>query len=339
MTSKKEDETCSRCKKCRRCKHKDDKKKKTIKTPVCAIHAKYKKEMRQRQIQECRDYKTYEKKRREESKRKRQRIIKLKKIILATWPEMSELDIARFLCVLDMVFLDNSLRVHVEYMYDHSDFGILYDLKNIPSKSGLSNWVHQFANMSDWVRELLTKQAEDDAYGTLLGDSSGFSIMKYEDWEDAKRGIISRREFDKLHILLAPHGMIAACQVTKGRRHDSPVFREMYKLYIPKGKGHVILDAAYPAKKNCELIKDSGRIPVICFKKNMKPKGFNALAEMFRWYQEDREGYDKIYHQRSLVETAFSVIKARFGATARGKLESVRSLLLTLKCICYNLVS
>ena len=96
----------------------------------------------------------------------------------------------------------------------------------------------------EFVLELLAGQAGDDARGTLLGDSSGFSIMKYEDWEDAKRGIISRLEFNKLHILVAPHGRIVTCAVTAGRRHDSPVFREMYGR-IPQGSGHAMLDAAY----------------------------------------------------------------------------------------------
>lgn len=100
-----------------------------------------------------------------------------------------------------------------------------------------------------------------------------------------------------------------------------------------------MLDAAYPCKENCRIIKESGRTPVICPKSNMRPKGYNALAEMLRWHQNEREEFDRLYHKRSLVETAFSVIKERFGATARAKLDHVRALLLSLKCICYNLVS
>ena len=48
----------------------------------------------------------------------------------------------------------------------------------------------------------MCRQARGDAArGSLLGDSSGFPIMQYEDWEDAKSGIISRRRFVKLHVL------------------------------------------------------------------------------------------------------------------------------------------
>ena len=44
-----------------------------------------------------------------------------------------------------------------------------------------------------------------------------FSVMQYEDWEDAKRGIISRRRFVKLHVLADARGKkIVSCEVTKG---------------------------------------------------------------------------------------------------------------------------
>ncbi len=345
MTSGRRKETCKGCRACtcggsRNNNNSGSNKKKKRQTWKYAYHVKAYREMQRRlQIHACRDYKEYEKKRREESRTKRLRIKKLKKLILASRPGMPEYDAARFLCLVDMVFRDNSLRGHVTYMNDHPGTEYAYGLKKVPSKSGIHDWAMEFSGMMDWVCGLLSGQAGDDACGTLLGDSSGFSIMKCEDRGDAKNGVVSRRGFDKLHILLSPHGMIAACAVTGGRRHDSPVFREMFEGWIPRGTGHVMLDAAYPCKANCRVIRESGRIPVICPKSNMRPKGFNALAEMLRRHRDDREGFDRLYHKRSLVETAFSVIKERFGATARAKLEPVRALLLTLKCISYNLVS
>ena len=162
--------------------------------------------------------------------------------------------------------------------------------------------------------------------------------MRYEDWEDAKKWIISRRGFSKLYVLMAPHGMIVTCEVTAGRRHGPPVFREMYGR-IPQGRGHVILDAAYPARANCDAIELSGRDPVICPRSNSKPNGLHAMGEMPGWHRDDPEEFGRIYHRRSLVETAFSVIKERFGAVARARTPAVRKLQLVLRCICYNLVA
>lgn len=76
--------------------------------------------------------------------------------------------------------------------------------------------------MIDAVVVLLVSQAAEYARGTLLGDSSGFSIVRYEDWEHAKRGIVSGREFNKLHILTAPHGMIVTCRVPQAARTTRP---------------------------------------------------------------------------------------------------------------------
>lgn len=298
----------------------------------------YRKECRKKSIRECRDYKGYERRRKEEGRVKGARIKRLRKLIRGALHDADEHDAARIVCLVDMTFRNHSYRVHVVYMNEHAGSVNMYGLKKVPSKSGLHDWAKSLAGMVDAMINLLGAQAAECARGTLLGDSSGFSIMRYEDWEDAKKGIISRREFSKLHILMAPHGMITTCEVTAGRAHDSPVFREMYKR-VPRGGGHVILDAAYLAKANCNAIARSGRDPVICPKKNSRPNGYHAMGKMLRWRRDDPEGFGKAYHRRSLVETAFSVIKERFGAVARAKTLAMRKLRLVLKCICYNLVA
>lgn len=298
----------------------------------------YKAEVRKQKIRECRDYKAYERKRRGESRVKRSRIKQLSKLIRETLPNATDTDVARLMCLVDMTYRNHSYRQHVEYMWDHSGSVNMYGLKKVYSKSYVQQWAADLGDQLDPVTDILLAQAGDDARGTLLGDSSGFSIVKYEGWEDAKKGIISRREFNKLHILISPHGRIVTCAITPGRTHDSPVFREMYGR-IPGGGGYTILDAAYLARKNCRMIADSGRIPVICPKSNSAPKGLHPMGQMLKWHRNDRDGFEKVYHQRSLVETAFSSIKERFGAVARAKTFVMRQLQLALKCICYNLIA
>ena len=56
-------------------------------------------------------------------------------------------------------------------------------------------------------------------------------------------------------------------------------------------------------------------------------------------HRDDPEGFDKVYHQRSLVETAFSVIKERFGAVARARTLVMRKLRLAPRCVCHDLVA
>ena len=63
-------------------------------------------------------------------------------------------------------------------------------------------------------------------------------------------------------IQMAPHGMIVTCMATAGRTHDSPIFGEMYGRVPRDGSSsHVVLDAAYLAKTNCDMIARSGCRP------------------------------------------------------------------------------
>ena len=51
----------------------------------------------------------------------------------------------------------------------------MYGLKRLPAKSTTQAWTTDLASMTRYVTKLLGLQAGEDAYGTLLGDSSRFS--------------------------------------------------------------------------------------------------------------------------------------------------------------------
>ena len=182
-------------------------------------------------------------------------------------------------------------------------------------------------------------QAGKHALGSLLGDSSGFSIGRYEGWEDAKSGIISRRGFVKLHVLTDAQGRrIVSCEVTGGTAHDSPRFRQMFAR-VPDGTGCVMLDAAYDAYANHKAIHDSGRRQVIDPRRDHITRGYSPRAKMLRWRQENPEEFERIYHRRGLVESAFSSFKARFGHMVTAKTLPLQRIQLILQSICYNLLS
>ena len=126
----------------------------------------------------------------------------------------------------------------------------------------------------EWLHEIIERQAGSYACGSLLGDATGVAIIRYAECEDAKRGIISRRESVKLHIVTDVRGRkIVSCAVTRGLAHDSPMFWEMIKK-VPDGAGCVMLDAGYDANENYRMIRNTGRRPVICTRKNHVVKGF-----------------------------------------------------------------
>ena len=156
--------------------------------------------VRRYRIQMCRNYSAYEKKRRRGKGNKIvTRIKKLKEMIPAVLKGASKDETSALLCVLDMVFRNHSYRVHVTYMELHpgtvNAYGLKDSIKIVTAQHGKSA-----VSRTEQLAGLLLAQAGDDACGTVIGDSSGFSIMNYVDWEEAKKGLVSRREFDKLHV-------------------------------------------------------------------------------------------------------------------------------------------
>ena len=81
----------------------------------------------------------------------------------------------------------------------------MYGLKTVPSKSCLHHAATIIADYG-WLHELIKKQARSHARGSLLGNSTGVAINQYADWEYAKRRLISRREFVKLHVMVDAKG-------------------------------------------------------------------------------------------------------------------------------------
>ena len=57
---------------------------------------------------------------------------------------------------------------------------------------------------------------------------------------------------------------------------------------------------------------------------------------MLRWRQENPEEFERTYHRRSLVESVFSSLKARFGAVFAAKTLPLQRLQLILRSICYH---
>ena len=83
---------------------------------------------------------------------------------------------------------------------------------------------------------------------------------------------------------------------------------------IPDGAGCVMLDAGYDANENYRMIRNTGRRPVICTRKNHIAKGFDPRTKMLRWQERNPEEFEDTYHQRSIVESVFSSFKCRFTA-------------------------
>ena len=165
------------------------------------------------------------------------------------------------------------------------------------------------------LQGVIAKMAGCDAvHDTLLVDSSGFSIARYVDWQNAKYGKLSVRLFAKLHIMHTLHGMVCAAAVTPGNTSDSPYLRLMVET-LPEGDGDVLADAAYGGIKNCNAIRDSGRRAIIDSKSNAVIKGFNARAQMLRFREAHPGTFHRMLRLRNNVKERLLVHE---GAIRRG---------------------
>ncbi|GBC75004.1 hypothetical protein HRbin06_00313 [archaeon HR06] len=108
---------------------------------------------------------------------------------------------------------------------------------------------------------------------------------------------------------------------------------------IRKGRGVFCADPAYLSRKNCKMVYEKGRKPFIKPKKNTKvnKKGCQAWRDMVTLYLEDKASFMKRYHNRSGVESIYSVLKTCFGNHLSSKKRRMQRRELYLKAIAYNI--
>ena len=150
-----------------------------------------------------------------------------------------------------------------------------------------------------------------------------------------------KKDFVKLHVTIGTVTQMVVCAVsTIGKRHDSTQFETMVAMVaavfsIKEWLG----DAGYLSRKACKLVSKEHGVPFFWPKSNstLKSKGSYAWSDMMIMFRNNLEYFKKHYHQRSKVESVFSVIKNYFGNTVFSrKIEGQLNELL-FKVLDYNL--
>jgi len=173
-------------------------------------------------------------------------------------------------------------------------------------------------------------------------DSSSFSTKSYERWLDVKYG---KKEgwykWVKVHVACGIRTHIVTCaDVSWAYRHDTNFFR--YLLQTTAASGFEILevlaDKGYCYPENFLYVLRQGAIPRIPFKVNSQRDGKSTVWErMFDLFHEKPEVFLEHYHQRSNVETVFSMVKAKFGPHLRMKGKRSQRNEALFKILCHNL--
>ena len=158
-------------------------------------------------------------------------------------------------------------------------------------------------------------------------DASGLSTTVGFTWLHAKftePRLIEKKDWLKIHICTGVKtNIISAVEVTERYDHDSKYFESLVEETANNfSMEEISADAAYLSKANFQTAVQNNAIPYIAWKSNSnarKAEGNQLWNKLFHWYCLNQEKFLEHYHQRSNVETSFSMIKAKFGGGLRSK--------------------
>lgn len=199
--------------------------------------------------------------------------------------------------------------------------------------------------LPELLRQLITitakplEQVEQD----FTVDSSGFSTVLYESWNNAKyKKHREMRSFRKAHVMSGVKtNVITAVNITRGTAGDSPEFiplvRRTSKYFIIR---EISADKAYSSRDNLNEVSKQGAIPYIPFKEGSTGRSRGAMIwmRMYRYFTEHRAEFDEHYHKRSNAESTFAMIKRKLGVNLRNKKEVSQENKILLKCLAHNII-
>ena len=215
----------------------------------------------------------------------------------------------------------------------------LLGLKNLPSKSTIHRGMEKLTmNLLYELNKLIIKNQLKRILNIIV-DASGIRTDKRSTWFCLRiKREISKRDCDKLHIAIcADLLLILNWRITAWKKHDCPFFKILLKPF--KILGIVFADMGYLSRANFQLCMDKKGCLFVPFKKNSRggSRGSSAWKFAFNLWKKCKWIYENIYHQRSKVESVFSVIKKRFGDKVNCKSAIMRRKEIALRLIAYNL--
>jgi transposase len=171
-------------------------------------------------------------------------------------------------------------------------------------------------------------------------DSSGFSTSRFVRWFDEKYGVHrSGHDWVKVHLMSGVKTNIVTAVAVRGRdANDSPLLPELLKTPAANfDVQEVPADKGYSSVDNLEAIAGVGAVAFLPFKNNATGGSGGLWEKLFHYYNCFREEFLRHYHQRSNVESTFSMIKAKFGDHVRSRTDTAMTNEVLCKILCHNL--
>ena len=175
--------------------------------------------------------------------------------------------------------------------------------------------------------------------GQYAADSTGFSTAVYDRWFSQKHGkLCSQNAWVKLHVMVGTvtHAVTSALVTSEGDCPQFPALLERTRAHHDVRE--VSADKAYASVDNHEVLESLGVAAYIPFKDNavVNPKS-PAWSRHLCEFLLNQDKFLPHYHRRSNVETAFAMIKAKFGAAVASRLPVAQVNEVLAKCVAHNL--
>lgn len=173
-------------------------------------------------------------------------------------------------------------------------------------------------------------------------DATGFATSTYARWHDEKYGGERRcQRWIKLHAQVGTvTHVIASVAATESTIGDAPMLEPLLRSSVERGfvVKELSADKAYLSNENLVAIETAHAVPYITFKSNSKGTGeSDAWRRLWHMFEARNDEFLAHYHRRSNVESAFSMVKRKFGSSVRAKLLPAQINEVLLKCLCHNL--
>lgn len=174
-------------------------------------------------------------------------------------------------------------------------------------------------------------------------DSSGFRITGFMEYCKDKHRVKKKHKWLKAHICVGVKtNIITGAVITTEYANDCPHLDPLVRQTVDNGFNlkEVSADKAYSSRKNHKVIDKLGGMAFIPFKTTAKARtgGSKQWKRMFHWFQLANEDFLNHYHKRSNVETAFAMIKMKFGDRLKSKNYIAQKNEVLCKLVAHNIV-
>ena len=149
-----------------------------------------------------------------------------------------------------------------------------------------------------------------------------------------------KHEWIKAHAMVGTRtNIVTSIEVTEGDRNDSPELPALLASTTQRfDVAEVSADKGYLSHKNLDAIAAAGAAAYVPFKANSQGSGPETWQRLWHLFWYKKQEFLSHYHQRSNVETTFSMIKRKLGGSVRSKLYTAQVNEVLCKVLAHNLM-